>query len=169
MQELISFLKLLVSSNTVNFILMLIILAYIVKKIDLNNIFEGSVNLVKASIDKSDEEKNKSQSMLKEAQNLMEKLPEDVKELESNAKTKVEIFKDKIEEDTQKTIYNLEKNVDRVISIEEKKISNILTDKTSKASVELAKLQIAKLLGENPDLHNQFIQNSLDELDKVVL
>ena len=98
---------------------------------------------------------------------MIEKLPQDIKDLEENSKGKVEVFKDKIDENTQKAIFNIEKNVDRVVSIEEKKISNLLTEKTSLASVELAKQHIEKMLEQNPELHNQFIQNSIDELDKV--
>ena len=66
-----------------------------------------------------------------------------------------------------KAIFNIEKNIDKVVSIEEKKISNLLTEKTSLASIELAKQHIEKMLEQNPELHNKFIQNSIDELDKV--
>ena len=44
-----------------------------------------------------------------------------------------------------------------------------MTEKTSHNSMELAKQHILKRLEENPELHNQFILNSLDELDKVKL
>ena len=98
---------------------------------------------------------------------MIEKLPQDIKNLEQTSKEKVEVFKDKIDENAQKAIFNIEKNIDKVVSIEEKKISNLLTEKTSLASIELAKQHIEKMLEQNPELHNKFIQNSIDELDKV--
>ena len=44
-----------------------------------------------------------------------------------------------------------------------------MTGKTVIASVELAKDNIKILLKSNPDLHNKFFEDSLDELDKVKL
>lgn len=169
MQELISILKIIVTSNTLNFIIMVLLLAYIIKKINLGQSFENAISTVKANIEKSDLEKQNAQSSLTKAEGLMKKLPEDIKVLEDNAKSKVEVFKAKIENDAQKSISNFEKNIGKAIALEEKKISNLLTDKTSKASVEIAKQHITKMLNENPDLHMKFIQHSLDELDKVSL
>ncbi len=167
MQEFLSILKYLATSNTINFIIMVTLLAIIVKKMNLGASLEKSIEAVKSTISKSDEEKAGAQKKLDSAKDLIEKLPQDIKALEETSKGKVEVFRDKIDENTQKAIFNIEKNVDRVVSIEEKKISNLLTEKTSLASVELAKQHIEKMLEQNPELHNQFIQNSIDELDKV--
>lgn len=156
-------------SNIINFIIMLWILYAIIKKINLGKTLEQSIENVNVSIQKSDKDKHESQITLNKAKELIEKLPEDIKTLEQTSKQKVEIFTTKITENTQKTIFDLEKNIDRAVSIEEKKISNLLSEKTSKASIELAKQHILKQLEENPELHNQFIMNSLDELDKVKL
>ena len=110
-----------------------------------------------------------SKKVLKEAKKLIDGLPQDIEVLEQNSADKIKVFKEKIEENTQKTIFDIEKNVDRAVSIEEKKISNLITEKTSHNSMELAKQHILKQLDENPELHNQFILNSLNELDKVKL
>jgi len=169
MQEFISFFKYLATSNTINFIIMVAILAIIVKKMNLNSVFDSSISKVDASIKKSDEEKEKSEKLLTGAQKLIEKLPQDIETLEKEAVSKAEVFKAQIEASTQKTIFGIHQNVDRAIAIEEKKISNLMTGKTIKASVELAKSNIEELLAKNPELHGKFIEESLDELDKVNL
>lgn len=156
-------------SNIINFVIMLCILYAIIKKVNLGKTFDQSINNVNSNIQKSDSEKEKAQNQLNAAKELFEKLPQDIQTLENNSQDKVKIFTDKIAENTQKTIFELEKNIDRAISIEEKKISNLMSENTSKASVELAKQQIIDLLNKNPELHNQFVMNSLDELDKVKL
>lgn len=156
-------------SNIINFVIMLCILYAIIKKVNLGKTFDQSINNVNSNIQKSDSEKEKAQNQLNAAKELFEKLPQDIQTLENNSQDKVKIFTDKIAENTQKTIFELEKNIDRAISIEEKKISNLMSENTSKASVELAKQQIVDLLNKNPELHNQFVMNSLDELDKVKL
>ncbi len=169
MEQIITFAKYILHSNIINFLLMLWILYAIVKKLNLGKNFESSIDSVKAGIKKSDEEKNNAAKVLEEAKALIDKLPEDIKILEQNNIEKVEVFKNQIEENTHNTIFNFEKSIDRVIEIEEKKISNILTEQTSHASIELAKQHLTEALKNNPDLHNEFIMNSLDELERVKL
>ena len=164
-----NFLNYILHSNIINFIIMLYILYVIVKKVNLGKSFDSSITEIEAGIKKSDKEKAKSKKVLKEAKKLIDGLPQDIETLEQNSADKIKVFKEKIEENTQKTIFDIEKNVDRAVSIEEKKISNLMTEKTSHNSMELAKQHILKRLEENPELHNQFILNSLDELDKVKL
>lgn len=169
MQEFISILKTLITSNFVNFVIMLCILGYIYKKFNLGNGLNNAVQAVKDSITKSDEEKKISGDLVHKAEALLENLPNEVKTIEANAKNKTDVFKSKIEADAERTIESLEANVGKALAIEEKKLSNILTDKTSKGSIELARLQIQKMLKDNPELHNKFILDSLDEFDKVQL
>ena len=157
MQELISILKLFITSNLFNFVVMVILLAYIVKKMNLGQSFENAVNAVKSNIDKSDDEKNRAQSLLDKAKDLMNKLPDDINNLENNAKSKLEVFKAKIEKDAQKSISGFEMNIDRAVTLEEKKLSNLLTDRTTRASVEAARVYIEKMLNENLELDNKFI------------
>lgn len=164
-----NFLNYILHSNIINFIIMLYILYAIIKKINPGKSFETSISGIEAGIKKSDKEKAKSQKILKEAKELIDGLPQDIEALEQNSADKIKVFKEKIEENTQKTIFDIEKNVDRAISMEEKKISNLMTEKTSGYSLEIAKQHILNLLETNPELHNQFILNSLDELDKVKL
>ncbi len=169
MQEVISFFKYLATSNTINFIIMVVILGVIVKKINLKLSFDSAIDKVKTSIKQSDDAKSDSISKLAEAQTAIDHLPQDIASLEKEATDKAKVFKSKIEESTQKTISSIEGNVDRALAIEEKKLSNLLTGKTVVASVELAKDHIKQLLANEPDLHQQFIQESIDELVKVKL
>jgi F0F1-type ATP synthase membrane subunit b/b' len=169
MQEIITILKTLATSNTINFLLMVWILAVIVRKINLGNAFAKGISEVKTLIDKSENKKKLSQKNLDEINTLIEKLPQDVAELEKLSAQKTEALTKDIVINTKNSIEKLEKNVEKVISVEEKKISNSLQEESVKASVELAKQRIIKSLAQNPDLHNDFIRSSLDELEKVVL
>ena len=169
MEQIITFAKYILHSNIINFLLMVWILYAIVKKLNLGKNFDSSIDSVKAGIQKSDDEKARSEKLLNEAKALIDKLPDDIKTLEKNNIDKVEVFKNQIKEDTHKTIFNMQKNIERAISIEEKKISNLMQERTSCASVELAKQYIVNTLKDNPELHNHFIQSSLDELERVKL
>jgi F0F1-type ATP synthase membrane subunit b/b' len=169
MQEMITILKTLLTSNTINFLLMVWILAVIVRKINLGATFAKGISEVKALIDKSDEKKKSSQNKLDEVKTLMEKLPQDIAEIENLSKQKANVLKKDIETNLKNTVSKLENSVEKVISVEEKKISNSLQMESVKSSVELARQKIIESLAQNPELHNDFIQSSLEELEKVVL
>ncbi len=162
-------LKKLAESNTINFIIMLIILAVIVVKLNLKSSLQSSVSQVEASIQNSDKAKADSETVLSKSKSAIEKLPQDIKELEIEAVSKADVFKTQIEEATQKEITNIQKNINRALLIEEKKISNLLQGKTISASIEMAQHNILAMLSHNPELHNKFIEESLDELEKVKL
>ena len=169
MDKILETVKFLINTNTVNFIIMALILGYLVKKLNLGKSFEQGIENVRALISKSDDTKNTSKKHFDEAQALINGLPGDIKTLENNSAEKIDIFKTKISENTKKAIANISANVEKSVSIEEKKISNLLTEQTSKDAILQTKLNLEKLLEQNPELHNKFIENSIKELDKAVL
>ena len=95
--------------------------------------------------------KNKIQNRLKQAENHGQDLAE-------------KIFKD-----TELKIKQIENNIEKVIDTEEKTLSADLTKKTVKASVELAVKQVQNILANNPQLHEKFINESIDEIDRIKL
>ena len=52
---------------------------------------------------------------------------------------------------------------------EEKTAAASLSKQTAKASVELAKEHIKQTLNNNPELHAKFINEGIDELDRIKL
>ncbi len=162
-------LKKLAESNTINFIIMLVILAVIVVKMNLKSAMDTSISNVAGTIKKSDDAKTDSINKLEKSKSQIEKLPTDIANLEKEAKVKADVFKKQIEDSSSKEISSIQNSVSRIMSIEEKKISNNLQKKTIEESISMAENNIKRMLSENPDLHRQFIQESLDELDKVML
>lgn len=167
MQEIISILKLLAESNTINFIIMVALLWYIVRKIHLGAFFDGASDKIHSNIENSELSKQRSEGTLAESQKKMDKLPDDLAALEKTSESKIKAFEEKIKSNTERTIFDLGQSIKRVMEIEEKKVSNIMTEKTSRDSIALAKNKIIDILNKNPDLHNRFIQQSLEELDRV--
>ena len=70
---------------------------------------------------------------------------------------------------TELQIENIKSNILKVINAEEKSLSAKLTQDTVNNSIELAKQNIINKLNENPDLHNKFIDDSINEIDRVQL
>jgi len=169
MHELLSFLKYIITTNTFNFALMLIILGWVIKKVNIGQILGNGITQIDASIKKSEDEKSVAQKHFEKAQSLVNGLADDIKNLDKNCDEKIKVFETKISENTEKNISDIGKNVEKIISIEEKKISNLVSDSVAKQSIEEAKSKIISMLETNPGLHQKFIQNSIDELDKVKL
>lgn len=167
MNETLNILKELATSNTINFAIMAILLGVIIKKLHLSTAFEKSIEAIKNQISNSETEKANSSKILGKNKDLIEKLPNELEEMEKTSQSKLTAFEEKIEDNTRKTIENLVLTTDRIKTIEEKKVSNLLTKSTSKEALELAKNRICELLEKNPEMHNDFIQQSIDELDKV--
>ena len=167
MNETLNILKELATSNTINFAIMAILLEVIIKKLHLSTALEKSIEAIKNQISNSETEKANSSKILGKNKDLIEKLPNELEEMEKTSQSKLTAFEEKIEDNTRKTIENLVLSTDRIKSIEEKKVSNLLTQSTSKEALELAKNRICELLENNPEMHNDFIQQSIDELDKV--
>lgn len=169
MENISEIIKFLAETNTVNFVVMVVILALIVKKLDLSKAFNKGIGNIKSVIEKSDKTKAAAQANLDKAKALMDGLPNDIKTIEKNSAEKIEIFIDEINNNTQNAIKNIDLGVEKTISIEEKKISNLLTEGTSKLTIEKAGENLVNILAQNPELYDKFVENSIKELDKVQL
>ena len=90
MEEFFSILKYLATSNAINFIIMLVILGWILKKINLGKSFAEAIECVKNSINKSVEELNQANKKLEHSQSLLKKMPSEIKDLEDNSQNKTD-------------------------------------------------------------------------------
>lgn len=169
MEEILSFIKYLATSNAINFVIMLVLLGWVLQKVNLGKSFDEVIVAIKDGITKSEDDRKKANKTLQDSKVLLDKLSDDIKQIEQNSKEKIEIFKTQIEENTQKTLFEIESNVDKVVLMEESKISNMLIDNTSIAAINLAKQRFVEMLNKNPQMHFDFIQQSLDELERVEL
>ena len=167
MHNIISFFQYIAQSNLINFLLMLYILYWIISKLDLNSYLEKSIENVEQTIKDSEYTKNNSQKQLRNIKTEMRKLPEELNKIENDTEEKAQNLKKQIDLSTQKTLDNIKANVSKVMGIEEKKIRSDIVSKTVKKTVLTAQANIENLLKEKPELHYQFIEESLSELDKV--
>lgn len=169
MEHLIHIWDTIVKSNTFNFIVMLLLLGWIVKKFDLKASLDNLKANVKKSIDTSVEEKEKGIITLKNAEKSVENLETEIKENLVRAEKQASDITNEIMAATENKVKDIEANIQKAIKNEEKQISAKLMSNTAKNSSELAKQKIEKLLEEHPELHEKFITESLEELDRIEL
>ncbi len=159
----------LAKTNTINFLLMAAILYWIIKKMNISSSLKKGVDNVIDTIKNSEQEKKNSQNLVDCAAATMSKLPEQINEIEKFNEQKTEAFKKQLEETSNKTIENIKQNVEKVVAIEEKKISNHITSETVADSIEASKNNIIQMLKDKPNLKYKFIDKSLEELDRIQL
>ena len=156
--------NIIVSSNFFNFVVMVLILAWIVTKFDLINVLENLKINIHNTIKKAEEEKAAAEKELLNAQKSVENLGNEIKEKIDSAEIQAEKIAKNIALETEKKVTNIKNNIERAISAEEKTISARLSKKTALASSELAKQHIKTLLEAHPELHEKYINQSIEEL-----
>lgn len=169
MEKFIEIWNFLVKSNTFNFVIMIVLLGWLVKKASLGSLMEKLKNDVINTIEKSKQEKETAIIDLTKAKKAVENLDTEIStRLESAAKHAEDVSKG-ILEDAEAKVKNITENIKKAVETEEKTISSKLTSKTVKASVELAKKHIKEVLKNNPELHEKYINESIEDLDRITI
>ena len=163
------FWNLIVQSNTFNFAILAIIIAIVCVKIDLLNVIEKIKEDIALAIENANYEKQSTEKELRKTKKLVKNTDQEVDEKISHAKKSAKLLSDEIKKNTELSIQHIKENIYRVIKAEEKKVSAELTYKTIESSIELAKKNIIEMLNNNIELHNKFIEKSIQELDKIEL
>ncbi len=153
-----------VTSNFFNFVVMVLILTWIINKVNLADILEKAVANIKNTIEKAEQEKASGEKQLQTALKSVENLDNEIKEKIESAKEHAEKIAQNIITETEQKVKNIESNIERAVTAEEKTISARLSKKTAAASAELAKQHIKAVLEANPSLHEKYINQSIEEL-----
>ena len=167
MNELANFWNIIVKSNTFNFAVLLLIFAILFKKLNVSALVEKIKQDIINTINNAKAERENAKNKLYDAQKSIEHIEEEIKQRLDEASLRGEGIAKQIAANADEQVKLIEKNISRVINAEEKTLSAKITEKTLKASIELAKQHIKNTLVNNPDLHNKFIDESIDNIDRV--
>ena len=158
---------LIVKSNAFNFLILLGLIIFAIKFFKVGSLIEKACTKVKETVENSDLEKENSKVELQKANETIKNITNEVKEIFDNAQKSAELMGEKILKDADLQAKNIEQNAKKVMEFESKKVALNLTQKTALASLEVAKNHIKNTLKEKPQYHNDFIQKSIDELDRL--
>ncbi|MDR1167606.1 MAG: hypothetical protein LBK53_01775 [Heliobacteriaceae bacterium] len=151
-------------SNVFNVVLMIALLAWLMGKFNFASLLESVKNEIIEAIEKSKKEKSMAKKELKSAQTSSANLNSEVKSLLKDAKTRAENLSKKIMEETEAKVEQIKSGIQKAAAAEEKVISSRLSGKAAQESVNLAKNDIIGKLKENPGLHEQFINESIENI-----
>lgn len=156
-------------SNLFNFTIFLLIIIVIAKKIDVCAMLNSMRDNVISKIDNSQEIRNKALEELENAKKSVSNTSNEIDEINKNAQKTSEIMKSKIIEDANSRVHSIAKNSKNIIANEEKQTSNKILSDLSAKSIELATSYIINEIQQNPQLHNKFIEESIQDLERAVL
>lgn len=169
MKEFLDIWDLIVKSNTFNFVLLVAIFCFIFKKIDISKILDKLQTDIVNTIENVKNNKNLAGIKLSKAKDSIKNLDKDIELQMEQANITAKSITDNIFQAAEKNIELINKNIDKVIATEEKTISSSLTEKTAEAAILIAENHIVTTLRNRPELHNKYIEESIQELDRIEL
>lgn len=158
---------LIVKSNAFNFLILLGLIIFAIKFFKVGNLIDSAKQKVKEDVESSDNAKENSIVKLKEANETVKNIAQEVKEIFDNAQKNAELMGEKILKDADTQAKGIFENAQKAIESESKKIALSLTQKTALASLEVAKNHMKNTLENKPEYHKNFIKKSIDELDRL--
>lgn len=164
-----NFYEIILESNIINFTIFFLIIVFAVKKFDVSKMLENAKNKIIQDIEASKNTKKSALIKLEETKKSLNDASIEVNEIINSSLNNTETLKRRINSDTQTKISNIKLNSNRILQAEENSINKILTSIQGQKSIELAKEHIIEVLKNNPELHEEFIKNSIKDLDKAVL
>lgn len=154
-------------SNLFNFVLMLILLDWIVKKGKIAEKLEAGRKSIEQKITESQKAKENSIKELFELQEKSKEITKQAHEILEKSDANAVIVGEKIVADAKKQANEFGKNLDKIIESNTKSVQNDLTEKTAQTVIKVAQNYIEKELEADRNLHIKFINKSLDALNGV--
>lgn len=159
--------NILVESNTFNFIIFVAAFGLLFKKIKLGSLFASIQEKILKVIEEAKASKAEAEQRLLTAEKTVANLDVELKAIIDDAEKSAEVIGNKILNEAKAQVENIAANAKKIIDAEEKVLVSKLTKETSLASVQKAKGQIQEALLQNPSLHDKYINESIDELDRL--
>lgn len=169
MKEFFEIWDLIVKSNTFNFVLLVAIFVYFASKLDFSKILAKLQQDIINAIEAVKNNKKLAGEKLEKAKDSVKNLDSEIELEIKQANDTARAISETIFGTAGKRIETINNNVAKSIRNEEKSLSDKLTEKAASAAVALAKNHIINTLKARPDLQDKYINESIQELDRIQL
>ena len=156
-------------TNLFNFIIFFSIIVFICRKINLGTKLDDAKNVITQKIEDSKTEKENSEKNLKNIEETVAHLSEEIDKIIEKSKTNAKLVGEKILEDANNLANGIKENSKKLVENKTALLKNDLLRKASEASIEVAKNHIINELNNNYELHNRLIDESVDAISEVNL
>lgn len=161
--------NLIVHSNAFNFIIMVLLLAVLIKKLDVSSRLGDIKEKIVMQIEMSKNEREKANVELQNAKSAVANLDKEIEERTEQILKNIDNTVKQTLENAQGQVQNILDNVQSVIENEEKQVSSQILNSVSRQALQSAKNKIIERLKVNPELHKKYIDEAIEEIDKVTL
>lgn len=159
--------NIIVESNVFNFVIFITLFSLIFKKIKLRALIDSLQTKIIEMIDAIKRVHEESKNDLLNAEKAVENLQVELDVIVEEAQKSAEVISKKILTEAEKQLENINANAKKVIEAEEKLLISNLAKSTSHSSIESAESNIKNVLSETPTLHEKYINESIEQLDRL--
>ena len=106
---------------------------------------------------------------LDEIKEKIKHLPEEIADIKQSAENNIRGIEKRINEEIEEKKKDIENNAKRILGLETKKFKSRLSAVLSQASIDLAKNNALEQLNNNRELHDKYINDAIDEIDRIGL
>lgn len=156
-------------SNLFNFVVMLLLLSWLIKKFNIADKLEQGRKNIEDRILLSKMTKEKAVEELFETQSKTESVDNEVFNILDKADKNAVIVGERLVNDAKKQADEFDKNTKKAVDAGIKSLKLNLTSKTADAAIKIAKKYIEDELKDNKDLHLKYINESIEALNGVEL
>ncbi len=161
--------QIIVQSNTLNFLIVLAVVLFIVSKMDVKSKLEAIKDEIKNYVDASSKEKEAAEQDLQAINERIKQLPDEIADIKKSAENNIRGIEKRINEEIEEKKKDIENNAKRILGLETKKFKSRLSGILSQASIDLAKKNALEQLNNNRKLHDRYIDEAIDEIDRIGL
>ena len=167
MEQLIEIWAKICESNLFNFIVMILLLAWMVKKFDLGSKIEAGRKKIEQNISDSEKAKDESITKLYKAQEDAVKVDEEMLKIFQSAEEKAKFVGEKLIEEANVQRDTIKENSKKAIDANIKTVKNDILKETAEEAMKLAEAHIKSELERDPNLHQRYIYESIDAIDGI--
>ncbi len=149
-------------TNLFNFVIFLSVFVLIFWKAKLGEKLEAVKNSIVEHIEESKTTKADSESHLKEIEETLEHIEEEIDGIIRKSEKNAKLVGGKILEDAQKVVENIKDNSHKLVENKTALVKNDILKRASLASIEVAKNHIINELNNNPELHQRLIDEGVN-------
>lgn len=154
-------------SNLFNFVVMILLLGWMVKKFDLASKIESGRKKIETTITESEKAKEENLKKLYEAQDASTKIDEEMLKVFKSAEDKARAFGEQMLAESQTQIESIKENSKKAIDANIKTVKNEIMKETAEEAMKLAAAHIKSELERDPNLHQRYIYESIDAIDGI--
>lgn len=152
-------------SNVINWLIVVAFVIWLIKKANVVGMLKSRQEQVAQSIAKAEETKAQAEEVLAKAQESVKDLDSEVSKILDDANSSAASMSEKIKNDTEQKLEEINKNLQKTIEVEEKSAAEEVLRGLSKEAFDVASGKIKDAL--NDELHQKYIHNFIDSLDET--